>query len=204
MRAVAVVVAVTAISSCSSTGESDTSLDLQPVDTVRTNASNGAAATFGVPAVVGDLKVTASNPVVETDESGPWLTVTVRAENQSPGDVQSPQFELRCSGSSSGGTWLETSTFEQGEPVPAGSFTAGNISLLIPGDEQIGEPTPSCATPATVVATVLAFDNAGAGAPVQKRVGWAVPDELVEELNGTPQESGPYGAELSLSDRLLR
>jgi hypothetical protein len=204
MRTVAVVVAVAAISSCSSTGESGASIAPQPVDTVRTNAANGAAATFGVPAVVGDLKITASNPVVETDEGGPWLTLTVRAENRSPSDVQSPQLELRCAGSSSGGTWLETSTFKQGEPVPAGAFTTGNISLLVPGDERLGDPRPSCATPATVVATILAFDNAGASAPVQKRVAWAVPDELIGDLNGAPQQSGPYGAEESLSAGTLR
>jgi hypothetical protein len=186
IRGVAVVAAVAAVSSCSSSSESDAST-APPDDTVRTNAANGTPATFGIPVAVGDLKVTASDPVIETDESGPWLTVTVSAENRSPSDVQSPQFELRCAGSSSGGTWLETSTFKQGESVPAGSSTAGDISLLMPGDDRLGEPRPSCATPATVVATLLAFDNAGASAPVQKRVGWAVPDTLIDELNAAPQ-----------------
>jgi hypothetical protein len=36
---------------------------------------------------------------------------------------------------------------------------------------------------AVVVATLLTFDNTGAGPPVEKRVGWAVPDELVDQLN---------------------
>ncbi len=185
-RMVAVVVLAVAIASCSSTSNSDASIAPQPVDTVRTNAANGAPATFGVPAAVGDLKITVSDPVIETDESGPWLTLTVRAENRSQGGERTPQFELRCSGSASGGSWLETSTFKQGEPVPPGSFNAGTISLLMPGDERLGAPRQSCASPATVVATLLTFDNTGAGPPVQKRVGWAVPDELVDQLNAAP------------------
>ncbi len=175
-----------AISSCSSAGDTETSIAPQPADSVRPNPANGTPATFGEPADVGDMKVTASDPVVETDEAGPWLTVTVRAENRSAGDVQTPQFELRCSGSSAGGSWMTTSTFIPGAPVPSGSFDEGTISLLMPGDERLGEPRPSCAAPATVVATLLTFDNAGAGAPVQKRVGWVVPDELVDQLNAPP------------------
>jgi hypothetical protein len=187
-RIIAFVVAMIAISSRSASGDTETSVAPQPADSVRPNPFNGTAATFGEPADVGDMKVTASGPVVETDEAGPWLTVTVRAENRSAGDVQTPQFELRCSGSSAGGSWLEISTFTPGAPVPSGSFNEGTISLLVPGDERLGEPRPACDAPATIVATLLAFDNTGAGgAPVQKRVGWTVPDELVDELNATPQ-----------------
>ena len=182
----AVVVLSVATLSCSSTNESGASMAPQPVETVRTNAANGTPATLGVPAAIGSLKITASNPVIGTDGSGPWLTLTVRAENRSQGDARTPQFELRCSGSSSGGSWLETSTFKQGEPVAAGSFNEGTISLLMPGDERLGAPRQSCATPATVVATLLTFDNTGAGPPVQKRVGWAVPDELVDQMNAAP------------------
>jgi hypothetical protein len=178
-----------AISSCSSTSGSDASDATQPVTSVRTNPANGTPATFGVAAAVGDLTVTANDPVIGTDESGPSLTLNVRAENRTQLDVQSPQFELRCSGSSAGGTSLATSTFVQGEPVLAGSSNEGTLSLLLPGDERLGQPRPSCATPATVVATLLTFDNVGAGPPVQKRVGWAVPDSLVDQLNAAPQPS---------------
>ena len=188
-RCAAVVVLSLATLSCSSTKESGGSSSLQPVDTVRTNPANGTPATFGVPAAIGGLKITASDPVIGTDSNGPWLTLNVRAENRSQGDVRTPQFELRCSGSSSGGSWLETSTFKQGEPVKAGSSNAGTISLLMPGDERLGAPRKPCATPATVVATLLTFDNTGAGPPVQKRIGWAVPDELVEQMNAVPQST---------------
>jgi hypothetical protein len=188
-RGVVVVVAVMAISSCSSTSGSDTSDATQPVTSVRTNPANGTPATFGVAAAVGDLTLTASDPVIGTDESGPWLTLNVRAENRTQLDVQSPQFEFRCSGSTAGGTWLATSTFVPGQPVLAGSSSEGTLSLVLPGDERLGQPRPSCATPATVVATLLAFDNVGAGPPVQKRVGWAVPDSLVDQLNAAPQPS---------------
>jgi hypothetical protein len=184
------VVAVVAISSCSSTSQSDASVATQPDNSVRTNPANGTPATFGVSAVVGDLKVTATDPVIETDGSGPWLTLTVRAENQTQLDIQSPQFEIRCSGSSAGGTWLATSTFLPGAPVLAGSSNEGTLSLVLPGDKRLGEPRPACATPATVVASLLTFDNVGAGPPVQKRVGWAVPDSLVDQLNAAPQPSG--------------
>ena len=76
-RCVAVVVLSMATLSCSSTKDSGASTELQPVDTVRTNAANGTPATFGVPATIGGLKITASDPVVGTDGSGPWLTLNV-------------------------------------------------------------------------------------------------------------------------------
>jgi hypothetical protein len=59
----------------------------------------------------------------------------------------------------------------------------------MPGDERLGAPRKACATPATVVATLLTFDNTSAGPPVQKRVGWAVPDELVDQMNAVPQST---------------
>jgi hypothetical protein len=186
-RSVAVVVAVIAISSCSSARQSDTSVAPQPVDSVGTNPSNGTQATFGVPAVVGDLNITASDPVIESDDIGPWLTLTVRAENQTEADVQAPQLELHCSGNPAGGAWLETSTFKQDEPVSSRSFNEGKLSLLMPGDGRLGEPRPSCATPATVIANSLSFDNAGASPPVRVRVEWAVPEELIRLLNAAPQ-----------------
>jgi hypothetical protein len=183
---VAAVVLATAFASCSSTSESDTSVSPQPVDSAQTDTADGTGATFGTPVAIGDLKVTASDPVIESDESGPWLTLTVRAENRTQLDVQSPLFELRCSGSSAGGAWLTTSSFEQQVPVPAGSFNEGTVSLLLPGDERLGEPRPSCTTPATVVASLLSFGTEGSGQPVQVRVAWAVPDELIDELNAAP------------------
>ena len=82
---------------------------------------------------------------------------------------------------------METSSFVPGVPVLAGSTAEGTISLLMPGDERLDQPRPSCEAPATVVASLLTFDDAGAGAPVQKRVGWTVPDDLVAQLNATPQ-----------------
>jgi hypothetical protein len=185
-RSVAVVVLLTAFSSCSSTSEPDTSVAPQPVDSARTDTADGAAATFGTPLAIGDLRITASDPVVEADDDGPWLTMAVRAENRTQGDLQSPLFELRCSGSSAGGAWLTISTFKQQEPVPAGSSTEGTVSLLLPGDERLGEPRPSCTTPATVIASLVYFDTEGSGQPVQVRVGWGVPDELIAELNASP------------------
>jgi hypothetical protein len=189
-RRIAFVVAVLAISSCSSSddaGDSDASTGSAPVDSVRPNAANGTPATFGDPASLGDLKVTASDPVFGTDDSGPWLTVTLRAENRTNIDVSSPQFELRCSGSTRGGSWIPPATFTPGEKVPPLSFNEGTLSLTLPGDDREGAPRPECATPATVVATLLVYDNAGASAPVQKRIAWPVPDELVNQLNAAPQ-----------------
>jgi hypothetical protein len=187
---IAIVVATLTISSCSSSGESgesDASSAPPPVDSVRPNSANGTPVTFGDSAALGDLRVTASNPVIGSDQDGPWLTVTVRAENQTQIDVQSPQFELRCSGSAAGGSWMATSTLAPGEPVPPLSFNEGTLDLLVPGDERGGQPRPSCATPATVVATLLVYDNAGASPPTQKRLGWPVPDDLIDQLNAAPQ-----------------
>ncbi len=184
-RSVAVVVLVMATWSCSSSGESDTSVAPETVGSVRPTTAAGSPGTFGDPAALGDLKVTVSNPVIESDVDGPFLTLTVRAENTTSADVPSPQFQLRCSGNPTGGAWLTTSTFKQEDSVLSLSFNEGTLSLLAPGDERRGGPRPSCAAPATVLATHLVFDNAGAGPPKEKRVTWAIPDELVAQLNAT-------------------
>lgn len=181
----AVVVLVMATSSCSSSSGSDASVATQTVGSVRPTTAAGSPGAFGDPAALGDLKVTVSNPVIDSDADGPFLTLTVRAENTTPADVQSPQFQLRCSGNPTGGAWLTTSTFKQEDPVPSLSFNEGILSLLLPGDDRLGGPRPSCTPPATVVATHLVFDNVGAGPPKEKRVAWAVPDELVAQLNAT-------------------
>lgn len=184
---VAVAVAAMAMSSCSSDGKSDTSVAPETVGSVRPTTAAGSPGTFGDPAALGDLKVTVSNPVIGSDADGPFLTLTVRAENTTAADVRSPRFQLRCSGNPAGGAWLTTSTFKQDDAVPSLSFNEGILSLLLPGDDRLGEPRPSCTPPATVVATLLAFDNTGAGAPKEKRVGWAVPDDFVAQLNAAPQ-----------------
>jgi len=174
---------VVALSACSSNGDSATTTATPTVGSQQAAGTVGPRATFGAPTAVGDLEITASNPVIESDAKGPWLSVTVRAENRSQVDSPSPQFQLRCSGSAAGGAWLPTSTFKQDESVPAGSFHEGTLQLVLPGDDRVGSPRPSCTAPATMVATHLTFDTAGAGAPVQKRVTWDLPDELVDQLN---------------------
>jgi hypothetical protein len=184
----AATVLLVAISACSSSGDSGTTITAQPIDSAPAqstpaNAADGGTATFGVPTKAGDLRITASDPVIESDADGPWLTLNVLAENRSPNDVQSPLFELRCSGDPTGGAWLPTSTFKAEETVASGSSAEGKMSLLIPGDVRDGNARRTCAMPATVVARLLAFDNEGSGQPVRVKVEWAVPDELVAELN---------------------
>ena len=171
------------MSSCSSSGKSDTSVAPETVGSTRPTTAAGSAGVFGDPAALGDLKVTVSNPVIESDADGPFLTLTVRAENTTPADVQSPQFQLRCSGNPAGGAWLTTSTFKQEDPVLSLSFNEGTLSLLVPGDDRLGGPRPACTAPATVVATHIVFDNTGAGPPKEKRIAWAVPDALIAQLN---------------------
>lgn len=127
-----------------------------------------------------------SDPVIESYGDGPWLTVTVLADNGSQGVIQAPQFELRCSGSSAARTWPATSTFKPGDPIPSGSSKDGTVRLVIPREDRLGGPRPLCAAPATVVASLLVFDDSGASAPVQKRLVWPVPDKLVGQLNAAP------------------
>ena len=96
-----------------------------------------------------------------------------------------------CSSASGSDTsWLEASTFKPGDPVHSGSLKDGSASLVMPGDDRLGQPRPSCATLAVVLASLVVFDDTGAGAPVQKRLVWTVPDELVAQLNAAPQPSG--------------
>jgi hypothetical protein len=189
-RRVALVLSVLAISACSSTDKTDTSTVPPPADTAGPHIVGGTPATFGVAAAIGGLDVTASDPAIGSDADGPWVTLTVHADNRSQGIVRAPQFEVRCAGSSRGGSWLQVSTFEPGTEVPAGSLKDGSVSLAVPGDDRLGQPRPSCPTPAVVVASLLVFDNTGAGAPVQKKLVWEIPDALVAQLNAAPQPSG--------------
>ncbi|HEY7627902.1 MAG TPA: hypothetical protein VH761_12570 [Ilumatobacteraceae bacterium] len=181
-RSVVLALLAVVLASCSSDGKSAPSTVPPPAASAVAEPAEGTTA-FGEPAVLGELTITARDPLIESDESGPWLTITVRADNSSVSDVPSPTFELRCAGSAAGGAWLTSSTFDQQDPVPYSSFKEGTVSLLLPGDEHPGGPRQPCATPATVVATILAFDAAGAGQPKPQRVEWVVPDALVDELN---------------------
>ncbi|MEO7371840.1 MAG: hypothetical protein ABIZ69_13300, partial [Ilumatobacteraceae bacterium] len=118
-RCIAGVVAAIAVSSCSSSGESDQPTTPPPVHTVQPNAGNVTQATFGFATAVGDLTVTATAPVLGSDDGGPWLTMTVRAENRSPNEIQSPQFELHCKGNPAGGASIPSATFDVNKPVPS-------------------------------------------------------------------------------------
>jgi hypothetical protein len=178
---------VVALAACSSTGDSHTSTATGPIltlaPTTPTTATSGGEGSFAEPQAVGDLMVTLTNPTVGSDASGPWLTVAVHAENQSSAGAQPPTFELRCSGSTAGGSWLATSTFKQTEPIEAGASSEGSIDLALPGDDRSGAARQTCATPATIVASALSFGANGAGQPTQAHAEWTVPDDLIAQLN---------------------
>jgi hypothetical protein len=180
------IVAAGVLVACSNS--SDSSDAPQPTESIGANESAAdERATFGQPAGMGELQVTASDPIADGDADGPFLTVTVRAENSTTQEQQAPLFELHCSGNPAAGAWLNGSAYVQQGLVPAGSLSEGTVSLLVPGDDHQGAPRPACATPATVVARILRVDDNGQQADLE--VVWDVPDDVVANLNDTPQPS---------------
>lgn len=173
--------------SCSSTSSgSTTTPGLRSADSIRANeAVGGTPATFGTIATLAGVAITASDPVANSDESGPWLTVTVHAENPTDGDLPSPFFAVHCAGVPDGGGFLASSTFSS-DGLPAKSFDDGHVDLLLPGDGRFGEPRPTCSTPAVLVAVPsnggVTFD----GQPSDS-LAWPIPDAVIDELNAAPQ-----------------
>ena len=188
----AIVAAVVLVACSNSDDSSDVS---QPTESIGANeAAADERATFGQAAGMGELQVTASNPVADSDPDGPFLTMTVHAENSTNQEQQAPLFELHCAGSPAAGAWLNGTTYVQQGPVAAGSFAEGTVSLLVPGDDHQGGPRPACATPATVVARVPRVDDNGQQGDLE--VVWDVPDDVVATLNAAPQPSSSPVAEV--------
>lgn len=117
------------------------------------------------------LRGTVSGFDVGGDDGGPWLATTVRVENATEASAGFPSFELACAGSVEQAGLQAGSVSSGGKPVPGGSFVAGDLLLLIPGDGRFGEPVPECAGPA--------FVRAGTGQGSQ----WEVPADVLAELN---------------------
>ena len=87
------------------------------------------------------------------DDLGPWLSVSVRAENRSGDSVTNPVLAIYCKGESEGGGWQADSTYSLGDELPSGSFAQGDVNLLLPKDGRTGEAVPACVLPATVRVT---------------------------------------------------
>jgi hypothetical protein len=183
---IAVVVATAPMVSCSSSSNTSTPIELQSADSIRANeAVDGTPATFGTAAILNEISITVTDPAATSDDGGPWLTLNVRAENPTDGELPSPFFEIHCAGNPDGGGFLGDGTFS-GEPLPAKSFDEGTVELLLPGDGRFGEPRPTCTTPATLIALP---SNGGVTLQGQQveRIAWPIPDAIIAELNATPQ-----------------
>jgi hypothetical protein len=122
----------------------------------------------------GGTTVTVAGPVVGHDEEGAWLTVQVRVENRSSRDGTMPIIGIRCAGQARRGTPLidiptTASSLDTFAALPAGSYRAGQLKLLLPGDSRTQEPVPTCTGPAFVEA-LDRISQVVDGAPVTVRV----------------------------------
>ena len=152
--------------------------------------SGSNAATFvngspGVPVEFLGLKVTVSMMTQGGDDSGPWLTVHVRAENAGGQPGANPNIGIVCADNEQTGGWQAASTFTVGQGLPAGSFDEGDVNLLLPGDSRTGQMVPECKTPAVVRASTTGVVPRSGG-PAGGF--WSIADDIVARLNATRKQ----------------
>jgi hypothetical protein len=165
--------------------DSTTSETLRSADEVIADDQAEAA----VDATLGELvefangqTMTVADMRLGGDDGGPWLEVDARIENPSEDDQRTPVYAIICAGSPDPGEYQADSTLYQLEELPSGSFREGTIHLLLPGDGRFGEPTPECAGPAVVRATVEVLNDEGL-VEANPTVDVPIDDALLAELN---------------------
>jgi hypothetical protein len=131
---------------------------------------------MGEPAKFEQISITATNPVVGGDKSGPWLTVTFHLDNAT-NNLQEPiSLSIYCSGNPKSGGWQVGSTLNPAAGVPAHAVADGTINLMLPGDSRSGAPRLACVTPARLI---------GQGTS-SRAVAWDLPDALIAAMNAAP------------------
>lgn len=132
-------------------GSGTASQDLRPADEVEASRAADAANDAELDRKIdlgSKVTVVLADPTVIQDDGGVMLQVHVRAENPSSKDASGPGIDIVCTGSTEDGGWQADSTFAPQRPIPSGSYSEGDLNLLIPGDGRYGETVPECATPA--------------------------------------------------------
>lgn len=174
--------AVLVVAACGGDDDSSNGGALRPADEVlgERAADDAADALLGDSVELEDVTVTVTDLVVGGDDFGPWLEVTVRAENRGE-DTSNPYLAIVCNGSVEEGGWQADSTYDLNGELPGGSFNEGVVNLLLPEDPRTQDPVPECATPAVVRVTMnggFVMDG-DEGSTVDYPVG----DDVVAEMN---------------------
>lgn len=133
-------------------------------------------ATMGKPVQLEQVSITAMNPVVGGDKSGPWLTVTFHLDNATHNLQEPISLSIYCAGNQKSGAWQVGSTLNPTAGVAANAVADGTINLMLPGDTRSGTQRPACATPARLI---------GQGTSGQA-VAWDLPDALIATMNAAP------------------
>lgn len=133
---------------------------------------------------------------IDSDDLGPWLTVAVRVDNTAAKPETLPFLELSCDGREGGaGVWVEG---EEPAPlrVPAHDSVDYLARLTLSGDGRGGESIPKCTGEVTIDLTLQSMNS-----DTSMRA-WAVPDDVVDELNAR-RPADPLGGQQEISPGLL-
>ncbi|WP_156391625.1 MULTISPECIES: DUF6461 domain-containing protein [unclassified Nocardioides] len=176
----------------SSAGASeDTPDDAVSAYGVLISEDESARTNLGEYADLGDgLRVRLDITDVGGDELGPWLTVTMRTDNQGADPQPVPRAELHCEQSDDPGMpWTDDDADSSGpeDRVLAGDSFERNAKLLLPGDSHMGGPIPECEGEAYLAAATYGDDWNNALASAE----WSVPAAIVDELNEARLDAQP-------------
>lgn len=180
LLAVIGLLALAALCSCSSNGNT-AAAPLQDAGSLRASSESAAAipGVFGQPVKMNNLQITVTNPVVGGDDSGGWLTVTVKVENL--GTQEDPGFNpgILCAGGESGsGNSQADSTLKLMAGFPARSVDSGTLNLLTAGQKREGQPATPCQTPAVIeLVPLITYDKGPTGIRIP------IPDDLIVAMN---------------------
>lgn len=145
-----------------------------------------------------DLRLRVDAVGVDSDDRGPWLTVTYRVENTGSSRRPIPQLGLACDESDGAGGVAPDDGTATPTQVRAKDSVEIEERLFLPGDLRVGEPIPACAGSLTI--DVELSDATGATELLSP--GWIVPDELRDELNAR-RPVDPLGGQQEISPGLL-
>lgn len=133
------------------------------------------------------LRIRADVMDVDGDDSGAWLTLAVRVENTGAKPRVLPDLELSCDGNESGfGAFVEGEA-QRPARVPADGSVEYQERLAMLGGGASGDSIPKCTGEVTIDLT-LQGDRSSSTMQA-----WAVPDDIVDELNAlrpTPASGG--------------
>lgn len=128
------------------------------------------------------LQLRVGSAEVGGDAHGPWLKVSLHAENSGAKARTLPTLGLTCDGSGGRGTILPD---DEAAPSTVAAHQSVDLSvrLLLPGDQRVGDyrvlpPIPACVGSASIDLEEYLGDGAVSMGP-----GWALPGDVLDQLN---------------------